>query len=284
MIRSLLIALAAIALTGSASPCGSPCSGLQGSEAVCIESSAGCSCSSPSTAPLDTCIPAELFTSNGWKVPSECIPEGLAGQAKYGDCYNTGHPCCPGLTCVAACSKGVCGGEPPGCQGSICLNLGGTTPVTGSCLVESFTCPGGVAPIGRPGCNNPRICCGESGVAAGSCEICLGGDCPGNGVNFGTCAQGSCTNEVAAFTAYCCAQCDQTHPCPVGYACQNNQCGPPYCGAGNFVVPCATGMCPNNSTCAANNMCQCTAGHSGVTCGGAACNGQNCSYPNWWCP
>jgi len=270
----IALGLVSAALGGLGAACaGNTCSGFRGSEAVCIDygNNGGCSCSS--SAPTDTCITASMFTQNGWPVPAACVPEGSGG------CYNTGqgpHPCCPGLTCVAACAAGACG-APAGCQGDICMKLlSSPTPSTGQCLVEAYTCanPNVVPPAG---CNNARVCCN-----GGSCTLCLGGDCPGNGMTWGPCTQGSCTNEQASLTNYCCSECDNSRRCPVGEACQNGKCGAPYCGEGNFVVACGNGRCPNNSNCTTQQQCQCNAPYKAVACDGTPCNGQ-CSPPNYWC-
>src|SRR5436309_7438040 len=186
--RAIFAVLLAIGMGALSGAClGAKCSGFQGSEAVCIDYGANGGCSCSSSAPTDTCITSDLFTQNGWPVPSACTPEGSGG------CYNTGQgprPCCPGLTCVAACSAGACG-APAGCHGDICMKKLSSPPATGQCLVEAYTCANqNVVP--PAGCNNARICC-----ASGSCTLCLGGDCPGNGKSFGPCTQGSCTNEQA---------------------------------------------------------------------------------------
>jgi hypothetical protein len=95
------------------------CAGFFGSENVCTDFGTSCSCAN---APTNVCITPALFQQNGCPVVTQCTP-----AAASIDCYDPSsgcpHPCCPGLTCVRACSAGGCSGEPAGCQGSTCIAL-----------------------------------------------------------------------------------------------------------------------------------------------------------------
>lgn len=74
--------------------------------------------------------------------------------------------------------------------------------------------------------------------------------------------------------------------CSSGQACRDGVCGAPYCGAGNFTVPCSDGQgCATNSACNSNGGCTCVQGFTAVGCSGTPCAGDNpeCRQSQWWC-
>lgn len=275
--RSMLTVAAALVFAG----CGGAdaCDGFRGSLAQCLDSGNQCSCNSGAT---DTCITKAMFTQNGWTVPAQCTPP----NAAY-DCYdpiNGPRPCCPGYTCVAACSAGACAGEYAGCVGSACIKMGSTVTPGGQCMAEHFTCanPNTQSPSG---CVNAVLCCGSDGM----CNICLGGSC-GSSKSFGPCTQGSCDNAVAAFTNYCCnpppPPCSPTtcpngccvngqcigdgQECSAGMLCFGGTCTP--CGGAN--QPCCANLCVGNNTCCWGGNCP----QAGQACGtsGRVCTNGDC--------
>ncbi len=203
------------------------------------------------------CQPRTLLTCGARA--STCV---MCDAAKSGECGATG---------FCQCGAGVqCG------TGQRC--------VSGSCVCDATSCPGGCC-LGQT-CNAMSLStCGAVGGACASCNIDRSDSCENGGCGCGPGA--ACGGGQRCVGGLC--VCDATS-CPTG-CCQGNSCSPRAlvsCGAqGDSCVTCDSGkanVCSSTGQCRCGLNPACATGQScsgGGICTGGACDATTC--PNGCC-
>lgn len=297
-------------VTAPVCPSGSSCSTTSGPGVCLIDCTASGACpgdlvcEGPNSSGRRQCTPPGRGIGDPCTGTTACGMPGQGASCVQGLCAlpcTAGVGCQGGSFCSSSTDSGVCLED---CSSKTCAaNLvcaftfdGARKACVPAALALDSACATDSTPCGFPGSSG--VC--TAGVCVPACPngTCSFADrvCSRPALGGGGGCLTDCTNDAtlcqtpgASLTcgelwhdgksgcgARALPACAEAVPSSTCNLCGNLEQWNVDCGGGAF--------CGDNSTCVANNKCQCKAGFDPVNCQGLACSDANpCTYPSWWC-